>query len=687
MDVALIGLIVPELENHSLGALRGALEGAGRSATLVPFRGWADLAQACRAVLASRARVCGISIQSTEAAVTSLALARTLRAQGFRGTIVAGGHFATIDAGGVLEACPEVDAVVRFAGEEAIVALARGDAWRDVPGLVFRGAGGVVYGAPPRVSPPLHTPARDAALPEHLGFPAADLVASHGCLERCAYCCVAGKSAMAAREASRAGGDPERVREARYARRDVEALADEVAALFHERGVRVLNFMDDNVLPRESEDAAAWARAFASALASRSVPEIAFSMQLRADVVTSDVARALAEVGLVRAYVGIDGWSSGHLRELGRRAPAEAAQAALDRLADRGIFSMCNALIVGPTFRFESVLAEIEALTRVRGAPVHLLKLDVRAGSAYFELARRRGLLEGGPVLWHYRFVDDRTELFGELVTSLPTRLAERSVPMGLYDLGYNLGVARRLLPELDVSAQAEVYGRVTEAWNADQARLLRLAAELAGRRDKGGLAALRDRELPYLRAFDGALLGACDRALADVERAVSRAKTRRVRAHARSRILSAIAMTMGLSACGKLETAQPNPGSVGDAGQSGDAGPDSPFGSDTDAAPVDGSMPGYDAAAVDASCLDGGESCTPFTDVGPKASVACGDLCGMPLEATFDANGVVVDVRSAGTVPLDPAIRDCILAILSKYTYPSLAGTTQTFGPHCWVA
>jgi hypothetical protein len=37
----------------------------------------------------------------------------------------------------------------------------------------------------------------------------------------------------------------------------------------------------------------------------------------------------------------------------------------------------------------------------------------------------------------------------------LPTRLEEYSVPVALYDLGYNLGVARRFVSGADVERRA----------------------------------------------------------------------------------------------------------------------------------------------------------------------------------------------------------------------------------------
>ena len=73
----------------------------------------------------------GVSVQNTEAALASITLARVLRRRGFRGRIVCGGHFASLNAADILNEVSEVDVVVRLAGEEALLGLARGRARRS----------------------------------------------------------------------------------------------------------------------------------------------------------------------------------------------------------------------------------------------------------------------------------------------------------------------------------------------------------------------------------------------------------------------------------------------------------------------------------------------------------------------------------------------------------------------------
>jgi hypothetical protein len=609
--------------------------------------------------------------------LASVVLIEMLRKRGFAGVIVAGGHFATLNAEGLVRDVGALDVVVRFAGEAALLSLLQGraspSALASMPGAVYRdGSGGVKVGAQPMIDPPTRAAGGDfgEALPIHLGFPAADIVASRGCEAHCSYCCVAGASDLAAAHG------------ARYTRTGATELAEVIGVLYQQRGARVFNFMDDNLLPLVADEAQSWLAAFSGALQKRDVDRIAFSLQLRADVCTPEVVAALVRIGLCRAYVGIDGYSGRQLTALGRDAPSDAGVLALGRLASAGVFSVCNALIIGPTFSFTSIVREIEALAEVRDAPVHLLPIDVRAGSKYFDRVRRRGLLEGGLLLRRYRFADARTARLAEAITSFPTRLEEHSVPIALYDLGYNLGVARRLVPDADTDEQALVYRNVTERWNADQIHVLRGAAAAAEASDPRAVARFVEDERARIRSLDTELRALCAGALRAVERTVSRARRSEVRVYTRGQLLSTVALSMALAACSSQQTPEPRDGA--------------------------GEAPALDASGVaaDSAILVGlpedAGSCGPgeagamlaraslpatLKAIDNDSGAACYCIPGS-VNVTLDDAGIPIDVSfpDGGAVP--DTVRACVLSAIGGYCFPSLAGTSQPIASsHCWIA
>jgi hypothetical protein len=561
-----------------------------------------------------------------------------LRARGYAGTIAVGGHVATLAADEILAADAAVDVVVELAGEDAIVGLARGADPLTLPGTRTRsGRGQPAIPVAPRAI-------RRERLGEHLGFGAADLVMSRGCAASCGYCCVAAVSTAT----EVAGGK-------RHTRGDIAWIAGEIAELAR-RGARAFHFMDDNLLPLDPAEAVAWLGELRSALADRRVPRIAFSLQLRADVVTPALADLLAELGLVRAYIGIDGYTQGQLRAIGRKAPASAGTTAIDLLSARGVLCIANALIVGPTLRYETIVAEIEGLAAVRHAPVHLLPIEARPGTVYHRRAAARGLIEGGPLFPVYRFEDDRSFLISHVLTSLPTRLIERSVPIALYDLAWALGVARRLAPTVDTTSAAETYAAVTAAWNADQLRVLR-ASVAAAALGRDAIDELIASELAFVRAHDSALLRRCDDAIVDIERALSAIHRRDVRAHTRGRILGGLALTMSLAAaCSPSHKATTDAMVVTD--------------SSIDALPA---------------CADPGRMSQGIPHDESTQTCACGDV---NVTATVDTNGVITALTGDQGAALPADIEQCLLDLFSHYCYPSLAGQTYSFPTcHMWIA
>jgi hypothetical protein len=379
-------------------------------------------------------------------------------------------------------------------------------------------------------------------------------------------------------------------------------------------------------------------------------------------------------------------------------------------LARRGVFAVCNALLIGPTVRFEDLRAETASLAQLRDSPLHLLPIDVRAGTAYFERAARRGLMEGNFLYRKYRFEDRRTEQVARVLLALPTRLEERSVPVALYDVGYNLGIARRLVSEVRplVDDLEKTYRAIANAWNEDQIRLLQAAMDAA----ESGAEAVRDlidREGPAVQVHDRLLLASCDETLDRLERAVATARGSPARAHARGRLLGA-ALSMSVAACGGRTSlmASAGDGSVGarapngsTAGGGGVFVADSSFGSFGSFGGPDSSQKGaptqYDAAVpTDAACASYGDAAT--ADAMPPPGGVCPDgtqpraapydfarsctLCSSPAYLEFDSNGVLVSVQSESAW-----ITNCLQAFLGKSCYPSLACTVQALVGHCWVA
>jgi hypothetical protein len=177
------------------------------------------------------------------------------------------------------------------------------------------------------------------------------------------------------------------------------------------------------------------------------------------------------------------------------------------------------------------------------------------------------------------------------------------------------------------------------------------------------------------VRALDEALLAACDRAVEAVERAVSRARRQTVRAHARGRLLSALAIAMVSGACDH------------DTLPIGDTINDSGVGAPIDAS-TDASAPVADLAR-DLTVRDLYGSCEQDYVNSGELCARCGTYDGSiyaTMNVTFDAAGRATSVTGDGYV-LTKALADCYLTYLSMYCYPSLASSTHKVTAYCFIA
>src|SRR5262245_4426892 len=159
-----------------------------------------------------------------------IAFMRALRDRGYRGHLTCGGHVPTFCYRELLRDEPGLDTAVRHEAEATIVEmlhqLGRGQAPRDIAGLVWRDGDGIAMGPVRKPILDLDTLAvpRRSSIPFTVGGLVVDFViTARGCVGECHYCSIAAFSSE--------GGVPFRLRAP-------EAVAAEIAAQHRERGAR-----------------------------------------------------------------------------------------------------------------------------------------------------------------------------------------------------------------------------------------------------------------------------------------------------------------------------------------------------------------------------------------------------------------------------------------------------------------
>jgi len=404
MRVVLVGAEFEE--NLAIRYLWGALEAAGHEVRHVVFNAREDLPVAARAIAGSGAALVGLSMVFTTRAREFADLATEVRALGFAGRIVAGGHFAAFHAESILRDVPALDAIACGEGEELIVRLAGGPpSLAEVAGLVYRDADGrIARSAPAPKTADLDTlpvPPRKKPLDAYLGLGITNLLGSRGCLHGCAFCSIVAWHKLA--------GGP------RLRLRAPQAIAAEMADLYR-RGARIFNFHDDNFFLPDVEETRTRVRALAGELRRRGVGRIAFAVKARPDEIDEALFAELCEMGLFRVFLGIEAGTADALCRLGRGQKVADNERALAIVARLDLHTCFNLLLWNPASTLEDVAANVAFLRAHPANPMNFCRTEIYAGTPLERSLGSKGRLLGDYWGWDYRIADERAQALFEVV-------------------------------------------------------------------------------------------------------------------------------------------------------------------------------------------------------------------------------------------------------------------------------
>ncbi|HSM91512.1 MAG TPA: cobalamin-dependent protein [Anaeromyxobacteraceae bacterium] len=404
MRVLLAG---PDLEaNLSLLYLAASLRAAGHEPVIAPFNCWDDAPAVLRA--AREADLVGLSMCFQIRTPEFLALAEALKREDPRRPVVAGGHHASCAAAELLEHHPALDVIVLHEGEDSLVELAalgpallaRAD---GVPGVALRRDGRAFFSPPRPIREDLDAlPRPDRSGPARLlcGVPTAYLMGSRGCVSDCDYCCITTLHRLATGP--------------RFRQRSPEDVADEMAGLYHRRGVRQFVFHDDNFLVPSQPHNRARIGALRAALEARGVGDVGLVLKCSPRDADRATLATLREMGLLRLFMGVESASACGLASIGRRQTVEQNERALATTEALGISTQYTLIIFHPEATIPSMLEDLAFARRHPAHPLNYCRAEVYSGTPLEARMVAAGRAEGSYLGRTYRYTDPKVALVWE---------------------------------------------------------------------------------------------------------------------------------------------------------------------------------------------------------------------------------------------------------------------------------
>jgi anaerobic magnesium-protoporphyrin IX monomethyl ester cyclase len=394
-------------ENLAIRYLGSGLEKNGHQVRIVPCSRYGDFNRALKKVRSFHPQIVAVSMAFQSMATMFLKLIAKIKKTSPDIHVNVGGHFPSFEFVKLLE-YETIDSVIRFEGEIPISmlleAVVNGESFNHIPCLVYREEGNhqirentckTEFPDPDLLPFPL----RNSRAQERLGEKFATLVTSRGCFHsRCLYCCIG------AFHSPKKGN--------KYALRSSKNVASEMGNLYHEKGVRMFQFHDDNLLLPTPEKSFKRLQSLKSALIQEKIDinQIALLIKTRPDAINQEIVSTLKELGTVGVFLGVENASESGLKALGRGSNLEEINKALELLIDNEVAVTFNLLIFHPLADLQEINKNIYFMNRNLERAFDFGRAEVVAGSPLEKLVRHKGLLRGKWPQWDYRIQNDAVE-------------------------------------------------------------------------------------------------------------------------------------------------------------------------------------------------------------------------------------------------------------------------------------
>lgn len=304
--------------------------------------------------------------------------------------IVYGGVHPTYHWDEILRESADIDLIVRGEGEKTALLLMRalrdGQALDTIEGIALRQNGQVIATPAATMITQLDDYRVGWELIDHKrytywgGKRAVVVQFSRGCPHLCSYC-------------------GQRGYWTRWRHRDPLKLARELARLYREQGVELINFADE--LPTGSRKA--W-KAFLEALIAENVPLLLVGSTRTDDIVRdADILHLYRRAGVIRFLLGIESYDEATLQAIRKGASAREDQQAIQLMRQHGIVSMATYVIGFEEETDRDYWRSLRHLLRYDPDQIQLLYVTPHRWTPFYRTVEQRQIIQPDTRLWDYK--------------------------------------------------------------------------------------------------------------------------------------------------------------------------------------------------------------------------------------------------------------------------------------------
>jgi anaerobic magnesium-protoporphyrin IX monomethyl ester cyclase len=321
---------------------------------------------------------------------TVLRICKELKVRSPRVTIIYGGVHPTYHWDEIMLESQDVDVIVRGEGEKTtqllVQAIASGKHLSEVDGIVFRDAGITKATPAAEVIRNLDQFRVGWELISHSDYSywggkrAVVVQFSRGCPYLCSYC-------------------GQRGFWTKWRHREPKQFAKELARLYREEGVELINFADE--LPTGSRKA--W-RAFLEALIAENVPLILVGSTRAGDIVRDkDILHLYKKAGVIRFLLGIETYSDEVIAEIRKGGSVSEDREAIRLLREHGIISMATYVVGFIEERDSDYWRSYRHLFSYDPDQVQLLYATPHKWTPFFSSVEGRRVVQKDTTKWDYK--------------------------------------------------------------------------------------------------------------------------------------------------------------------------------------------------------------------------------------------------------------------------------------------